>query len=112
MYDRNVKLLWAWHIQFLNYTEVSQLTQRIIEFAAKAVPRIPVMKEPCLLLQRVQNELAVWEFIHNVAEILTEYFKKVVSILHFYRASALLAIQSCVSVHLYVTLALYQNGTS
>jgi len=32
----------------------------------------------------LQNELAVWEFIHNVAEILTEYFKKVVSISHFY----------------------------
>jgi len=30
-----------------------------------------------------QNELAVWEFIHNVAEILTEYFKKVVSVLDF-----------------------------
>lgn len=29
----------------------------------------------------LQNELAVWEFIHNVAETLTEYFKKVVSIL-------------------------------
>ena len=28
----------------------------------------------------LQNELAVWEFIHNIAEILTEYFKKVVSI--------------------------------
>lgn len=35
-----------------------------------------------LLLQwMLQNELAVWEFIHNVAETLTEYFKKVVSIL-------------------------------
>jgi hypothetical protein len=32
-----------------------------------------------MFVSGLQNELAVWEFLHNIVETLNEYFNKVVS---------------------------------